>query len=362
MKELTPDMFKRKSVFSERQIKQKQKLNLPSFPTTTVGSFPQTKEVRAIRAKLKKGSVDQSQYDSFIKEEIEKCIRFQEEIGIDVLVHGEFERNDMVEFFGENLQGYVISQNGWVQSYGSRCIKPPIIFGDVSRPKAMTLEIIKYAQSLTKKPMKGMLTGPVTMLQWSFVRDDQPRKDTTFQLALAILEEVKDLEDAGISVIQIDEPAIREGLPLRKKDWDEYLKWAVDAFLLSSTGVDDSTQIHTHMCYSDFNDIFEAIQRLDADVITIENSRSDLKLLNAFDKHGYTNEIGPGLYDVHSPRVPSQEELKDRLQEILKYISKNLIWVNPDCGLKTRGWPEVKAALKNMTDVAKEFNKIEAAH
>nr|CAG8441946.1 2899_t:CDS:2 [Entrophospora candida]CAG8652435.1 4572_t:CDS:2 [Entrophospora candida] len=357
MKELTPDMFKRKSVFSERQIKQKQKLNLPSFPTTTVGSFPQTKEVRAIRAKLKKGSVDQSQYDSFIKEEIEKCIRFQEEIGIDVLVHGEFERNDMVEFFG-----YVISQNGWVQSYGSRCIKPPIIFGDVSRPKAMTLEIIKYAQSLTKKPMKGMLTGPVTMLQWSFVRDDQPRKDTTFQLALAIREEVKDLEDAGISVIQIDEPAIREGLPLRKKDWDEYLKWAVDAFLLSSTGVDDSTQIHTHMCYSDFNDIFEAIQRLDADVITIENSRSDLKLLNAFDKHGYTNEIGPGLYDVHSPRVPSQEELKDRLQEILKYIAKNLIWVNPDCGLKTRGWPEVKAALKNMTDVAKEFNKIEAAH
>jgi len=362
MKELTPDMFKRKSVFKERQIKQKQKLNLPSFPTTTVGSFPQTKEVRAIRAKLKKGSVDQPQYDSFIKEEIEKCIRFQEEIGIDVLVHGEFERNDMVEFFGENLQGYVISQNGWVQSYGSRCIKPPIIFGDVSRPKAMTLEIIKYAQSLTKKPMKGMLTGPVTMLQWSFVRDDQPRKDTTFQLALAIREEVKDLEDAGISVIQIDEPAIREGLPLRKKDWDEYLKWAVDAFLLSSTGVDDSTQIHTHMCYSDFNDIFEAIQRLDADVITIENSRSDLKLLNAFDKHGYTNEIGPGLYDVHSPRVPSQEELKDRLQEILKYIAKNLIWVNPDCGLKTRGWPEVKAALKNMTDVAKEFNKIEAAH
>jgi len=223
----------------------------------------------------------------------------------------------------------------------------------------MTVEIIKYAQSLTKKPLKGMLTGPVTMLQWSFVRDDQPRKDTTFQLALAIREEVHDLE-AGISVIQIDEPAIREGLPLRNEDWNEYLKWAVDAFLLASSGVDDSTQIHTHMCYSDFNDIIEAIHRLDADVITIENSRSDLKLLNAFEKHEYTNEIGPGLYDIHSPRVPSKEELKERLQEILKYIPKNLIWVNPDCGLKTRGWPEVEAALKNLTDVAKEFRTIEA--
>uniref|UniRef100_A0A1D1YK21 5-methyltetrahydropteroyltriglutamate--homocysteine S-methyltransferase n=1 Tax=Anthurium amnicola TaxID=1678845 RepID=A0A1D1YK21_9ARAE len=359
MKDLTPDMFKRKSSFSERQLKQRQKLGLPSFPTTTVGSFPQTKEVRAVRAKFKKSEIDQAQYDDFIKKEIEKCVRFQEEIGIDVLVHGEFERNDMVEFFGENLQGYVFSGNGWVQSYGSRCIKPPIIFGDVFRPKPMTVEVIKYAQSLTSKPLKGMLTGPVTMLQWSFVRDDQPRRDTTFQLALAIREEVHDLEAAGISVIQIDEPAIREGLPLRKEDWNEYLKWAVDAFLLSSTGVDSSTQIHTHMCYSDFNDIIESIQRMDADVITIENSRSDLKLLNAFEKHEYTNEIGPGLYDIHSPRVPSSEELKTRLQAILKYIPKNLAWVNPDCGLKTRGWPEVEAALKNMTDVAKEFRAIE---
>ncbi|GES78493.1 5-methyltetrahydropteroyltriglutamate--homocysteine S-methyltransferase [Rhizophagus clarus] len=336
MKTLTPDMFKRKDPFRERQLKQRQKLGLPAFPTTTVGSFPQTKEVRAVRAKLKK-----------------------EEIGMDVLVHGEFERNDMVEFFGENLQGYVFSGNGWVQSYGSRCIKPPIIFGDVFRPKPMTVEVIKYAQSLTKKPLKGMLTGPVTMLQWSFVRDDQPRKDTTFQLALAIREEVRDLEAAGISVIQIDEPAIREGLPLRKEDWNEYLNWAVDAFLLSSTGVDSSTQIHTHMCYSDFNDIIESIQRMDADVITIENSRSDLKLLHAFEKHEYTNEIGPGLYDIHSPRVPSKEELETRLQEILKYISKDLTWVNPDCGLKTRGWPEVEAALKNLTDVAKGFRTIE---
>ncbi|RGB42833.1 cobalamin-independent synthase [Rhizophagus diaphanus] len=359
MKTLNPDMFKRKLPFRERQ-KQQQKLGLPSFPTTTVGSFPQTKEVRAVRAKLKKGEIDQAGYDDFVKKEIEKCIRFQEKIDIDVLVHGEFERNDMVEFFGENLEGYVFSGNGWVQSYGSRCIKPPIIFGDVFRPKPMTVDVIKYAQSLTKKPLKGMLTGPVTMLQWSFVRDDQPRKDTTFQLALAIREEVHDLEAAGISVIQIDEPAIREGLPLRKEDWNEYLNWAVDAFLLSSTGVDSSTQIHTHMCYSDFNDIIESIQRMDADVITIENSRSDLKLLNAFEKHEYTNEIGPGLYDIHSPRVPSKEELKARLQEILKYISKDLIWVNPDCGLKTRGWAEVESALKNMTDVAKEFRSIEA--
>ncbi|CAG8570667.1 3312_t:CDS:2 [Funneliformis mosseae] len=360
MKSLTPDMFKRKTPFRERQQKQKQKLGLPLFPTTTVGSFPQTKEVRSIRAKLKKGDVTLAQYDDFMNKEIEKCIRFQEGIDMDVLVHGEFERNDMVEFFGENLQGYVHSENGWVQSYGSRCTKPPIIFGDVSRPKPMTVEVIKYAQSLTKKLVKGMLTGPVTMLQWSFVRDDQPRKDTTYQLALAILQEVQDLEAAGISVIQIDEPAIREGLPIRKEDWNEYLQWAVDAFLLSSCGVDCSTQIHTHMCYSDFNDIIEAIQRLDADVITIENSRSDLKLLNAFEKREYTNEIGPGLYDIHSPRVPSTEELKTRLKEILKYIPKNLLWVNPDCGLKTRGWKEVEAALKNLTDVAKEFRAAEA--
>ncbi|RHZ90176.1 hypothetical protein Glove_5g83 [Diversispora epigaea] len=360
MKALGPDMFRRKFPFHERQLSQRKKLSLPLFPTTTVGSLPQTKDIRTIRAKFKKGEINQTQYDNFIKREIEKCVHFQEEIGIDVLVHGEFERNDMVEFFGENLQGYVFSGNGWVQSYGSRCTKPPIIFGDISRPNPMTVEIIKYAQSLTDKPMKGMLTGPITMLQWSFVRDDQPRKDTAFQLALAIREEVHDLEAAGISVIQIDEPAICEGLPLRKEDWNVYLNWAVDAFLLSSTGVDCSTQIHTHMCYSDFNDIIEAIRCLDADVITIENSRSDLKLLNAFEEHEYTAEIGPGLYDIHSPRVPTKEELKVRLHAIFKYIPKNLIWANPDCGLKTREWPEVEAALKNMTDVAKEFRAIEA--
>ncbi|KAJ3010195.1 methionine-synthesizing 5- methyltetrahydropteroyltriglutamate--homocysteine methyltransferase [Thoreauomyces humboldtii] len=355
MKAVTENMFKRKSAFAVRAAAQKTKLNLPSFPTTTVGSFPQTKEVRVARQKLKKGEWTQAEYESFIKAETDKCIRFQEKVGLDMLVHGEFERNDMVEYFGENLKGYVFSQNGWVQSYGSRCVKPPIIYGDVSRPEPMTVFWSTYAQKQTTKPMKGMLTGPVTMLQWSFVRDDQPRSDTAFQLALAIRKEVQDLEAAGIPAIQIDEPAIREGLPLRHSDWEAYLKWAARAFLLSSTGVEDTTQIHTHMCYSDFNDIFSTIQALDADAITIENSKSDLKLLHAFEQYGYTNGIGPGLYDIHSPRVPSQDEMRERLQEMLKYLKKDLVWVNPDCGLKTRGWPETEKALDNMCRVAESF-------
>ncbi|KAI8904076.1 cobalamin-independent synthase [Gorgonomyces haynaldii] len=358
---INPSMFKRQAPYAERIKAQQAKLNLPLFPTTTVGSFPQTKEVRVARQNFKKGTLSAEDYDAFIKAEIKKAVEFQERIGLDMLVHGEFERNDMVEFFGENLRGYVFSQFGWVQSYGSRCVKPPIIFGDVSRPLAMTVEVSKYAQSLTTRPMKGMLTGPVTMLQWSFVRDDQPRKDTTFQLALAIRKEVQDLAAAGIPAIQIDEPAIREGLPLRAVDHQAYLKWAVDAFLLSSTGVSNDVQIHTHMCYSDFNDIFEAIQALDADCITIENSKSDAKLLHAFEKHSYTNGIGPGLYDIHSPRVPPAQEMSDRLQAINKYIKNHLLWVNPDCGLKTRGWAETEAALSNMVNVAKQFRAVTSA-
>jgi 5-methyltetrahydropteroyltriglutamate--homocysteine methyltransferase len=358
MKMITPAMFKRQAAYDVRQDAQAKKLKLPAYPTTTVGSFPQTKEVRVARQNYKKKTLNDAEYDSFINKEIEKCVRFQEDIGLSMLVHGEFERNDMVEFFGELLKGYVFSEFGWVQSYGSRCVKPPIIYGDISRPTPMTVDVSKYAQSLTKLPMKGMLTGPVTMLQWSFVRDDQPRKDTTFQLALALRKEVSDLSTAGIPAIQIDEPAIREGLPLRTVDHNAYLQWAVDAFLLSSTDVPNETQIHTHMCYSDFNDIFAAIQRLDADCITIENSKSDLKLLHAFEKHGYTNGIGPGLYDIHSPRVPPQAEMHDRLQKIAKYIKKDLLWVNPDCGLKTRGWVETEAAFKNMCAVAADFRKL----
>ncbi|ORY01078.1 cobalamin-independent methionine synthase [Basidiobolus meristosporus CBS 931.73] len=357
LKNITPEMFKRNSPFPERRQSQEKKLGLPKFATTTVGSFPQTKEVRLARSKVRKGDWSQEEYDSFIKSEIEKTVRFQEDIGLDVLVHGESERNDMVEYFGENLDGYVFTQNGWVASYGTRCVKPPIIFGDIHRPKPMTVDVIKYAQSLTQKPMKGMLTGPITCLQWSFVRDDQPRQDTAFQLALAIRDEVQDLEKAGIPVIQIDEPAIREGLPLRQNEWKQYLQWAVDAFLLSSVGVEDSTQIHTHMCYSDFNDIFPSIKRMDADVITIENSKSDLKLLSAFETHSYTNWIGPGLYDIHSPRVPSVEEMEARLGDIVKLLPNELVWVNPDCGLKTRGWVETEAALKNLVAVARAARK-----
>ncbi|KQS31345.1 5-methyltetrahydropteroyltriglutamate--homocysteine S-methyltransferase [Dyadobacter sp. Leaf189] len=340
--------FNRQSSFSERQQIQLEKLKLPMFPSTTIGSFPQTDEVRLLRANLKKNALTQEEYESRIREEIISSLRWQEELGIDVLVHGEFERNDMVEYFGESLSGFVFTQNGWVQSYGSRCVKPPVIYGDVERPEAMTVKWSAFAQANSEKLVKGMLTGPVTILQWSFVRDDQPRKDTAFKIALAIRDEVVDLEKAGIKVIQIDEPAIREGLPLRKADWSGYLKWAVDAFRLSASGVADQTQIHTHMCYSEFNDIIDSIAAMDADVITIETSRSQMELLDAFANFNYPNEIGPGVYDIHSPRVPTVDEMVLLLEKALKVIPARNLWVNPDCGLKTRKWPETEAALRNM--------------
>lgn len=353
---ITSEDAKRDNVFSERKKAQKKLLNLPLFPTTTIGSFPQTKEVRSWRAKFKKGEISAEEYDSLLKEETKKSVEWQEEIGIDVLVHGEFERNDMVEYFGEQLKGFTFTQNGWVQSYGSRCVKPPIIFGDVSRPNPMTVYWSKYAQSLTKNWMKGMLTGPVTILQWSFVRDDQPRSETCKQIALAIRDEVKDLEQAGIRIIQIDEPAIREGLPLRKKDWNDYLSWAVESFRLSSSGIEDSTQIHTHMCYSEFNDIIQNIADMDADVITIECSRSQMELLGAFANFKYSNEIGPGVYDIHSPRIPSKEEMLELMKKAEKVIPADQLWVNPDCGLKTRHWDETKKALKIMVEISKALS------
>ncbi len=345
-------MLKRKSPFRVRREIQRARLNLPLLPTTTIGSFPQTAEVRKARAAFRKGEWSAGRYEAFVKEEIEKAVRFQEEIGLDVLVHGEFERNDMVEYFGEQLEGIAFTQNGWVQSYGTRCIKPPVIYGDVRRGEPMTVHWIKYAQSLTTRPLKGMLTGPITILQWSFVRDDQPRRETAYQIALALRDEAADLEAAGIRIIQIDEPALREGLPLCRHEWPEYLKWAIDVFLLASSGVRDDTQIHTHMCYSEFNDIIEAIAALDADVISIEASRSDMELLNAFVRFQYPNEIGPGIYDIHSPRVPSVDEIKALLRKALNVFRPERLWVNPDCGLKTRGWPEVRAALHNMVVAA----------
>jgi 5-methyltetrahydropteroyltriglutamate--homocysteine methyltransferase len=343
----------RASVYGVRKAKQRTKLGIPAFPTTTIGSFPQTTDVRSWRAKLKKGEWTEAQYDAAVEKETERVITWQEEIGIDVLVHGEFERNDMVEYFGEQLKGFTFTQNGWVQSYGSRCVKPPIIFGDVSRPAPMTVRWSTYAQSLTKKPVKGMLTGPVTILQWSFVRDDQPRSETTKQIALAIRDEVVDLEKAGIGVIQIDEPAIREGLPLRRGDWGAYLKWAVESFRISASGVKDETQIHTHMCYSEFNDIIDSIGAMDADVISIECSRSQMELLDAFVQYKYPNEIGPGVYDIHSPRVPTTDEMVMLLKKAAKVLNGDQLWVNPDCGLKTRAWPETEASLKHMIAAAK---------
>ncbi len=346
---------KRKSTFTTRKEKQQRLLKLPLFATTTIGSFPQTAEVRSWRAKLKKGELNQRQYDELIAKETEASIRWQEEIDMDVLVHGEFERNDMVEYFGEQLNGFVFTQNGWVQSYGSRCVKPPIIFGDVSRPEPMTVRWSSYAQSLTKRWVKGMLTGPVTILQWSFVRNDQPRSETCNQIALAIRDEVVDLEKAGIHIIQIDEPAIREGLPLRKENWRAYLNWAVNAFRISSSGVKDETQVHTHMCYSEFNDIISDIAAMDADVITIECSRSQMELLDAFAAFKYPNDIGPGVYDIHSPRVPSKTEMIGLMEKARSVIPAEQLWVNPDCGLKTRQWPETKAALLEMVNAAKEL-------
>lgn len=357
MAAITPDMVKRKNPFAVRRKLQQADLKLPMFPTTTIGSFPQTNDIRTARAAFKKGELDQAGYTAAMKKEIEHVVRYQEDADLDVLVHGEPERNDMVEYFGEQLDGYAFSQNGWVQSYGSRYVKPPIIYGDISRPKPMTVEWSKYAQSLTKRPMKGMLTGPITILCWSFVRDDQSREKTAMQIGLAIRDEVTDLEKAGIKVIQIDEPALREGLPLRDADRKDYLKWSVDAFRLSASSVGDSTQIHTHMCYADFNDIIESIGALDADVISIETSRSQMELLGAFGTYKYPNEIGPGVYDIHSPRIPSAQEMVDLLEKAAKVLPADQIWVNPDCGLKTRAWPETKAALENMVKAAKQMRE-----
>lgn len=343
----------RDNVFIERQKTQKLALQLPLFPTTTIGSFPQTKEVRSLRLKYKKRQLSEEKYNSFLEKEITSAIKFQENIGLDVLVHGEFERNDMVEYFGERLAGFAFSSFGWVQSYGTRCVKPPILFGDVSRENPMTVKWTEFAQSLSKKYVKGMLTGPVTILQWSFVRDDQPRAETCNQIALAIRDEVADLEKAGIKIIQIDEPAIREGLPLRKSNWAAYLKWAVNAFKISASVVNDETQIHTHMCYSEFNDIIANIADMDADVITIETSRSEMELLDVFVDFKYPNEIGPGVYDIHSPRVPNINEIESLLIKATNLLPPENIWVNPDCGLKTRDWPETIAALENLVASAK---------
>jgi 5-methyltetrahydropteroyltriglutamate--homocysteine methyltransferase len=349
--------FERRSPFAVRRKRQHESLPLPPLPTTTIGSFPQTSAIRGARAAYRNAEMSALEYLRRIRGEIEQTVRRQEAIGLDLLVHGEAERNDMVEHFAEHLWGYAITQHGWVQSYGSRCVKPPIIYGDVCRPEAMTVETISYAQSLTGKPVKGMLTGPVTMLQWSFVRDDQPRQDTALQIALALREEVADLERAGIKVIQIDEPALREGLPLRREQWAGYLDWAVRAFRFAAAAAADDTQIHTHMCYAEFRDILDAIAALDADVITIESSRSNMDLLEAFRDFSYPNEIGPGVFDIHSPRVPSREEIVAHLERAARVIPLERLWVNPDCGLKTRSWPEVEAALTNMVEAARRVRR-----
>ncbi len=340
--------FSRNAPYSERAGVQRAALGLPLFPTTTIGSFPQTAEVRKHRAAFRQGHETAEAYEAFLRAAIENCIRQQEAIGLDVLVHGEFERNDMVEYFAEFLEGFAFTENGWVQSYGSRCVKPPVIFGDVSRPKPMTVKWTQYARSLTSRPMKGMLTGPITILQWSFVRNDIPRQQTAWQIALALRAEVNDLEAARIDIIQVDEPALREGLPLRHRDWDAYLDWAVKAFRLATSGVHNRTQIHTHMCYCEFEDILPSIAALDADVISMESARSRMELLDAFRTHGYPNEIGPGVYDIHSPRVPDAQEMYALLKQAAQALKPEQLWVNPDCGLKTRGWPETISALTNM--------------
>ncbi|HGF6562302.1 TPA: 5-methyltetrahydropteroyltriglutamate--homocysteine S-methyltransferase [Providencia alcalifaciens] len=341
--------------YVERAELQRQRFNLPLWPTTTIGSFPQTSEIRSLRLDFKKGNVDQLNYRTSISEHIKQAIKEQELLDIDVLVHGEAERNDMVEYFGEHFDGYVFTQNGWVQSYGSRCVKPPVIIGDISRPEAITVEWAKYAQSLTNKPVKGMLTGPVTILCWSFPREDASRETIAKQIALALRDEVDDLQKAGIGIIQIDEPALREGLPLRRDEWNDYLTWAVDAFKLSAAIADDKTQIHTHMCYCEFNDIMDSIAALDADVITIETSRSDMDLLDAFEDFDYPNEIGPGVYDIHSPNVPNVEWIVALLRKAAQRVPVERLWVNPDCGLKTRGWTETRQALANMVEAAKKL-------
>ncbi|MEP9315800.1 5-methyltetrahydropteroyltriglutamate--homocysteine S-methyltransferase [Pseudomonas sp. LABIM340] len=347
----------RQSPFAQRIVKQRAGLNLPDFPTTTIGSFPQTSAIRLARQAFKQGKLSVADYTEAMHSEIRHAVETQENLGLDVLVHGEAERNDMVEYFAEQLDGYLFTRFGWVQSYGSRCVKPAVIFGDLSRPKAMTVEWIRYAQSLTSKVMKGMLTGPVTMLMWSFPREDVSRETQARQLALAIRDEVVDLEHAGIRIVQIDEAAFREGLPLRRSDWGRYLDWATEAFRLCASGVRDETQIHTHMCYSEFNDVIESIAAMDADVITIETSRSDMELLEAFEKFEYPNEIGPGVYDIHSPRVPGKDEMVKLLRKAAQRIPAERLWVNPDCGLKTRAWPETEAALVNMVAAARELRK-----
>lgn len=350
--QITPAMTVRHHPFLDRQKIQQALLDLPLFPTTTIGSFPQTTEIRQARQSYKAGKMDEMSYREQLRKQIAYAIRKQLDLGIDVLVHGEAERTDMVEYFGELLEGFVFTQNGWVQSYGSRCVKPPIIFGDISRSAPMTVEWSAYAQSLTDKPVKGMLTGPITILCWSFVRDDQSRFETAKQIALALRDEVSDLVKAGIQVIQIDEPAVREGLPLRQKDWQAYLQQAVYSFRLASCCVADHVQIHTHMCYAEFNDIIEAVAELDADVITIETSRSDMELLNAFESFNYPNDMGPGVYDIHSPRIPTVEEMVNLMEKAAKAIPLAQLWVNPDCGLKTRDWPETETALKHMVTAA----------
>ena len=354
---ITADLGNRRSPYHERGAVQQSQWSLPHYPTTTIGSFPQTAEIRQTRSQYRAGKLDESEYRARMKAEIRSCIRQQEKLGLDVLVHGEAERNDMVEYFGELLEGFIFTRYGWVQSYGSRCVKPPIIFGDIRRPQSMTVEWIKYAQAQTEKPVKGMLTGPVTILNWSFVRDDQSRSKTCQQLALAIREEVQDLEKSGVKIIQIDEAALREGLPLRHSEWQTYLDWAVEAFRISANGVADSTQIHTHMCYSEFNDIIDAITHMDADVITIETSRSDMELLDVFDDFHYPNEIGPGVYDIHSPNIPTREQIVELMKKASQRIPAARLWVNPDCGLKTRHWDEVFPALKNMVEAAHELRK-----
>jgi 5-methyltetrahydropteroyltriglutamate--homocysteine methyltransferase len=354
---IDPPMYRRISSYPKRALVQKEWLKLPLFPTTTIGSFPQTPEIRKARRDYKQGKLDAESYHEQMKQEIAYCVNQQEKLGIDVPVHGEAERNDMVEYFGEQLDGYAFTRFGWVQSYGSRCVKPPVIYGDVSRPQAMTVEWSRYAQSQTDKPMKGMLTGPLTCMQWAFVRDDQPRETTCKQIALALRDEVRDLEAAGIRVIQIDEPAFREGLPLRQADWASYLRWAVDSFRLTAAIAADSTQIHTHMCYSEFNDIIEAIAELDADVITIETSRSNMELLDAFEDFAYPNEIGPGVYDIHSPNIPEVEWMVELMQKAAQKIPAERLWVNPDCGLKTRRWEEVTPALAALVEAARQLRK-----
>lgn len=350
---VTPDMLRRNADFPARRRAQRERLGLPHLPATTIGSFPQTPELRRARAALRRGELAEAEYDAVLEQEIDRAIRLQEDVGLDLLVHGEPERSDMVEYFAERLDGFLVTRNGWVQSYGSRCVRPPIIYGDVARPAPMTVRWTRYARSRTPRPVKAMLTGPITLLQWSFVRDDQPRAVTCRQIALAIRDEVEELADIGQAAIQIDEPALREGLPLRVREWDTYLEWAVSCFRIASSGVPDDIQIHTHMCYAEFGDIIDAIAAMDADVLSIESSRSGMETLTSFSQRAYPNDVGPGVYDIHSPRVPTREEILELLTRALRVISPDRLWVNPDCGLKTRRWEEVEPALRHMVDAAR---------